>query len=295
VVDANEFSAQMDAAQRHLSSVETSDIFVNDAAVGSYRNASSAIRVISDDASISLFLSHMLVEVPSGRDPWHERPIVVYAASGIEGTAASLNLDSIEIPAESEDGEARAEVVGATVVLTGAAAAAGPLALDAIAAAVSAIDFDGVVMACDVHRNTAGSAALVFGAAAVTEATLGTLYSAHHAIWSADGVASLWGGRLLEGKVPPSAEAYDLVAGGVHVGAHASENLVNHPKVAAFVAKKGIAAKAGKVVGAEAIAQLYAEHTGASAADGALFAEAAASAGTEVHVVAKEAAIAGLL
>ena len=63
----------------------------------------------------------------------------------------------------------------------------------------------------------------------------------------------------------------------------------------AFVAKKGVAAKAGKVVGAEAIAQLYAEHTGASAAHGALFAEAAASAGTEVHVVAKEAAVAGLL
>ena len=238
MVDADEFSARMDDVQLHLSSVETSDIFVNDAAVGSYRNASSGIRVISDDAALSLFLSHMLVEVPSGRDPWHERPIVVYAASGIEGTAASLNLDTIEIPGESEDSEARAEVVGATVVLTGAAAAPGALALDAIAAAVASIDFDGVVMACDVHRNTAGSAALVFGGAAVTEATIASLYSAHHSVWSADGVASLWGGRLLEGKAPASAEAYDLVVGGVHVGAHASENLINHPKVAAFVAKK---------------------------------------------------------
>jgi hypothetical protein len=41
--------------QDHLSAVSTPDIFVNDAAVGSYRNTSSAIRVISDDPALSLF------------------------------------------------------------------------------------------------------------------------------------------------------------------------------------------------------------------------------------------------
>ena len=285
--------------QDHLSAVSTPDIFVNDAAVGSYRNTSSAIRVISDDPALSLFYKRMLVEVPSGRDPWHEHPITVYAASGLEATAASLNFDTIEIPSEGEDAEPTVEVVGCTVVLTGAAAAPGPLALDAIAAAVAAIDFDGVVaMPCSVHRAAAGSAALLFGAS-VTEASLPTLYAAHHAIWSADGVTSLWGGRCIALKsanaVPASAAPFDLVAGGVHVGAHPCENLVDHPKVAAFLKKAGAAAKVGKVTGNDAVAKLYAEYTGASVADAAAFAALAASTGTEVHIVASEAAVAKLL
>lgn len=231
-----------------LSNVD--DLFVVDAAVGSYRGSEVLVRAVTDSANVALFLQHLLVGIggSSNEKGGAEHPIKVFHSSeGQPSVTATV-------------GEASAVIV-----------ATGDIAFDAIQESItqvthelmatgedefSVLPLPGVaftdksgdtVVEIDVKRSS--------GSPIGKPPKGGSLYGAHGTVWSDAGLARLFGGAVIESKAAKSLSkpgSGDVVVGDAVVTSFRADNLVAHPSKIVFVGGKGSAKDFAKVARSDA-------------------------------------------
>lgn len=274
VMDIDEFDERFGALKDAL--VSAPALFVEDAAVGSFREAEVRVRVISDSADYALYLRNLLVRVPLRNAQTTPRPVTIYVGSragdgsGDVYTVSDFDVDTLQAsvvvsgPAPFADiADQLAHVVGRMYGAEGGVEAVrakrggGPRVAtarehgglwevpDEHYTALPGADGDALLLRNgSTFVNSSGDVSVVVGAPGAVlaaGAANGSLFAAHASVWGTRGVAALFAGATL----PASAVKGDLPAGAVAAGGAATvpvataSNLVGHPKTVVVVEKGG--------------------------------------------------------
>lgn len=215
--------ASQEVVTHALSNVD--DVFVVDAAVGSFRGSEVMVRAVTDDASLALFLSHLLVKTggSSTASSGEYHPIKVFHSSqGNVGLSTSVS-------------DANATIV-----------ASGNIAFEEIKEAITAAthtlmakgedEFDVLPLPGNVFVNSSGQTIVEIGSTdgAVNKVDKKhNLHGAHGSVWSQAGIARLFGGAVLDNGIK-SPIAGDLVVDNVVITALRADNLIDHPSKIIF-------------------------------------------------------------
>lgn len=202
--------ADADAVRHALSHVE--DVFVVDAAVGSYRGSEVLVRAVTDDAAVALFLRHLLVRTggASTAETGSAHPIkVLHSSAGAPGLSSSVNELGATIVATGDISfEHLQEAITAA---THALMATGEGEFDVLPLAANAY-VDGnsgaTTLEVDLSGNSSMPTALKKGS---------RLYGANGVVWSQGGLARLFRGAVVDEKTAAALGAPlagDIVVGG---------------------------------------------------------------------------------
>ena len=201
--------ADADSVRHALSHVE--DVFVVDAAVGSYRGSELLVRAVTDDAAVALFLRHLLVRTggASSAETGSAHPIkVLHSSAGAPGLSSSVNDLGATIVATGDISfEHLQEAITAA---THALMATGEGEYDVLPLAANAY-VDGKSGATTLEVNLGGNST-------PTAPKKGSsLYGAHGVVWSQGGLARLFRGAVVDEKTAAALGAPlagDIVVGG---------------------------------------------------------------------------------
>eukprot|EP00591_Stephanopyxis_turris_P000669 CAMPEP_0195511038 /NCGR_PEP_ID=MMETSP0794_2-20130614/3498_1 /TAXON_ID=515487 /ORGANISM="Stephanopyxis turris, Strain CCMP 815" /LENGTH=341 /DNA_ID=CAMNT_0040638575 /DNA_START=78 /DNA_END=1103 /DNA_ORIENTATION=- len=212
-----------------LSNVE--DVFVVDAAVGSFRGSEVLVRAVTDDAGLALSLQHLLVRTggASTASSGSDHPIKLFHSStGSPGISASVSD------------------LGATIVATGNVGV--EHIQEAITDATHKLMATGedelnvLPLAANVYVDGKGATTLeidVSGKGSVSAPKKGnSLYGVHGAVWSHAGIARLFRGAVVDKKAAKTLgapKAGDVVIGDAVVTSFDEDNLHGHPTSIVFV------------------------------------------------------------
>jgi hypothetical protein len=237
----------------YLSDVD--EIFVDDAALGSFRGCEMGIRLVSDDAALALYAQNMHVRVPirscirDKSNPGHS--VTVLLAGKIDCTPfVSCKID---------EGHAQVVFGGRTSLQTIQEAVAGVARQlvtirDASQIPIpgnSYIDGDNIILAIPNES----------GYDPISQEGL-ALNGAHEHIWCEEGLARMFGGARYAGLPSAGVGRGNVVAGGNAVSPlKDSHNLVAHPTKIVFITSSDTAGEIDANIAKERLTKLISDES----------------------------------
>nr|CCA24418.1 conserved hypothetical protein [Albugo laibachii Nc14] len=205
------------------------NLFVHDGAVGSFKDDRTRVRVISDNPMVAMFAQALLVRVPT-KDVHATRPIVVYVAT--LGSYEKQDPTAYVYSDKDDDGN-----IFAKVVITGMPSLEDIPKLLVLAKRKldKELESTSLIIEADTILHANEPVLLFNPTASIRAKSINekALYSAHHTIWNAAGLTSLFGGALAESNTLNEKQLVPTASGvAVHVPC---QNLVVHPKAAIFL------------------------------------------------------------
>jgi len=203
------------------------DVFVQDGALGSQPGCETRVRVVTDSPELALAVKHLLVPVPLAEDSREQGNVVtVFVATGIS-SSSSPNLAILDRSEEGNGSDIDVAVAGA------------PSLADLMGLLEHTTSSNGHRLRCAAYCSPAGATSLVFSdnALAPVSAISGhTLHGAHCQIWSDAGIATLYGGAVL--NAAPSRGNVALSSGGAVSPVRNTPNVVPPPSKVVFLSPR---------------------------------------------------------